>query len=72
MPGRRGIRKRRPAETVAAGGGLAGLVAAIAAHNTLAAVTAAVGFVPAVVTYLFDHGGLAGVAGRLLHGGDDG
>lgn len=60
--------RARPAETAAAGGGVAGLIAAAAAHNWLAAAIAAVGFVPSVVTLLVANGGLRGAWRRLMDG----
>lgn len=62
----RRLHAERPAETYAASGGLVGLMAAIAAHDALAAAVAAVGLVPAAVTYLKRNGGLRGIARALL------
>ena len=58
----------RPAETVSAGGGAAGLVWAALDGDWKIAVVSAVGFVPSVVTLLVAHGGVRGVL-RLLWGG---
>lgn len=62
------IATRRPAETTAAVIGTGGLVAAISAGNALAIACAAIGYVPAVVTYLYDNGGLAGIVHSLWRG----
>jgi Na+(H+)/acetate symporter ActP len=63
--------KARPAESVAGVGGLGGLIAALVADNQLAAIlSAVVGFLPAVVTYLVAHGGIRGVL-RTLWGGSE-
>lgn len=52
---------KRPAETVAGTGGLAGVIVAVTQHNWLAVVVACVGFVPAAVTFVVAHGGVRGI-----------
>lgn len=52
--------KTRPAESVGATGGLAGFVIAVAEHNWTAACIALVGFLPAIVTFLVENGGIKG------------
>lgn len=59
---------RRPAETAGAAVGVGGIITALAAHNTLAAVLAAAGLVPAAVTLLVANGGVRGVARLLWRG----
>jgi Fe2+ transport system protein FeoA len=59
---------RRPAESAGAAAGVGGAIAAIAAHNTLAAALAAVGLVPGAVTWLVAHGGLSGALRTLWRG----
>ena len=59
---------RRPAETAGGAVGVGGIIVALAAHNTLAAVLAATGLVPAAVTLLVANGGVRGVA-RVLWAG---
>jgi hypothetical protein len=63
---KRGVVRRRPAESTAAAGGLAGLAVAITSGDTVTVVVALLGFVPACVTYLVANGGVRGVAGSLL------
>ena len=60
--------QKRPAETVAAGTGVAALVVALAAGNALAAAVALVGLVPAAVTLVVRHGGVRGCARLLWRG----
>lgn len=60
--------KSRPAETAGIIAGTGGLAAAIAASNWLAIGVACVGYVPAAVTFLVNHGGVRGTL-RLLWGG---
>jgi hypothetical protein len=61
---------RRPAETTTLGaGGLAGVVAGAAgAPPALAVALWAVGALPHLVTFLVDHGGVAGTARTLWRG----
>ena len=61
----RGIVRRRPAESSAAAGGLAGLAVAITAGDTVTVAVAVLGFLPACVTYLVANGGVRGVALKL-------
>ena len=61
----------RPAETTAGAGGLAAALAIIfgtSAPTWVPVVVFVVGVLPAVVTYLHDHGGIAGIVDSLLHG----
>jgi len=60
-----GIVKRRPAESTAAAGGLAGLAVAIAAGDPVTLAVALLGFLPGCVTYLVANGGVRGFAGKL-------
>jgi hypothetical protein len=61
---------RRPAESAAVTtGGVAALALALAAHDyTAAAIVAVTAVIPAAVTYLKTHGGIAGVEHELAHG----
>lgn len=63
--------KNRPAETTGGIAGLATAIAAIAGASTelVAIVGTAAGLLPAVVTFLVNHGGISGVLGSLWHGG---
>jgi hypothetical protein len=64
--------KARPAESVAGISGIGGLIAAIVSDNELAAVlSAVVGFLPAVVTYLVAHGGIRGLLRSLWSGSEE-
>ena len=60
--------KSRPAETVGALAGTGGIVAAITQHNWLALGLACVGYLPAVVTFVYAHGGLSGLGRALWRG----
>jgi hypothetical protein len=62
---KRGVVRRRPAESTAAAGGLAGLAVAIGSGDTVTVVVALLGFVPAAVTYLVSNGGVRGLAAKL-------
>lgn len=62
------VHTTRPAETVGAAAGTGGIIAALAAHNWLAAGLAAVGYLPAVVTLLVTHGGVSGVLRDIWKG----
>jgi hypothetical protein len=62
------VPRKHPAETAGAATGLSGLVAALAAHNTLAAIIAGAAFVPAGVTWIVHHGGLKGAVYALWRG----
>lgn len=55
------IVQTRPAETLGATGGAAGIIVGIAAGNTLAAALSAIAFLPAVATFVVTHGGIRGV-----------
>ena len=62
--------RKRPAEY---GGGLAAVVVAVAyaaglSADTIAALGVAAGLVPAVVTYVVDHGGIKGTLALLWSG----
>lgn len=60
--------KNRPAETAGATLGIAGVVTAIATGDAVVAITAASNFVPAVVTFVVEHGGLRGLFLTLWRG----
>lgn len=60
--------KVRPAETAGAAAGTGGVIASIASHNWLALGLAAIGYIPAAVTFLVSHGGIAGLWRSLVHG----
>jgi hypothetical protein len=64
-PRRRAVVRRRPAESTAAAGGVAGLVLALSAGDALTVVVALTGFVPAAVTFLVANGGIRGYARKL-------
>lgn len=66
------IHRRRPAETAAGGVGLGALIVAIASGDTLAAVIALVGAIPAIVTYLNDNGGLRGILRGIVGAREEG
>jgi hypothetical protein len=57
--------RRRPAESTAAAGGLAGLAVAIAAGDTVTLTVALLGFLPGCVTYLVANGGVRGFVLKL-------
>lgn len=61
---------KRPAETTTAGGAVALLAALVLGlpAETAAAVGVALGFVPAVVTFIVNHGGIRGLARKLWQG----
>ena len=63
-----GIVRRRPAESTAAAGGLAGLAVAITAGDSVTVAVALLGFLPACVTYIVGHGGIRGVVNIFLKG----
>jgi hypothetical protein len=56
---------RRPAELTAASAGLTGLVVALAAGDTVTAAVALIGFIPAVVSFVVEHGGIRGLCAQL-------
>jgi hypothetical protein len=58
--------RRRPAESVAAGGGLAGLAVALTAGDRVTVIVALIGFVPAVVSFVVAHGGVRGLLHQLM------
>jgi hypothetical protein len=58
--------RRRPAESVAAGGGLAGLAVALTAGDRVTVIVALIGFVPAVVSFVVENGGVRGLVGKLM------
>lgn len=60
--------KARPAETAGAAAGTVGLAAGIATHDWLAVGVACIGYVPAIVTWLVNHGGIRGALGALWRG----
>lgn len=60
--------KSRPAETAGAIAGTGAIGAAIVAGNWLAVGVGAIGYVPAVVTFLVTHGGIRGVL-KTIWGG---
>lgn len=61
--------KRRPAEKAGAGAsGIVAIVAAVQGHDLLTALAFASALVPAVATWIVDHGGVTGVA-RAFWGG---
>lgn len=60
--------RQRPAETAGAGATVVALVVAVTERNTLAAVTALVGLVPAACTFVVENGGLREVLARLWRG----
>lgn len=60
--------KSRPAETAGALVGTTGLVAAIASGNYLAAGVAVAGYIPALVTWLVNNGGIRGALQALWGG----
>ena len=63
------VHKARPAETAGAAAGTGGIIAALAAHNWLAVGLAAVGYLPAVVTFVVTHGGVSGLLRSVWKGG---
>jgi hypothetical protein len=67
-PDRRAAVRRRPAESVTGVAGLGGVIAGVIAGNELAAALAAIGFLPTVVTFIVNHGGLVGLKDTILHG----
>ena len=62
------VHTTRPAETVGAAAGTGGIIAALAAHNWLAAALAAIGYIPALVTFVVVHGGIKGLFNTLWKG----
>lgn len=62
---------KRPAETggvAAAVGGIIARIVGVTNPDTLAYIIAAVGFIPALITFVVANGGLRGVAGIFWHG----
>lgn len=70
MPARKPVVQHRPAEATGGVGALATAIAAIAGADVevVAAVGIAAGLLPAVVTYMVDHGGLLGTFRLILRG----
>lgn len=62
------LAQARPAETAGATLATGGIVAGVATNNWLAVATAAVGYVPAVWTFLRINGGISGVLRTLWRG----
>jgi hypothetical protein len=60
----------RPAETAGVGGGVVAVVAALigAPVEVVAAIAGAAGLLPAVVSWLVDHGGIRGTFTALWRG----
>ena len=58
--------KRRPAEAVAAGGGVAGLAVAVSTGDRIAVLVALIGFVPAVVSFVVQQGGVRGLVTQFI------
>jgi hypothetical protein len=65
---KKGTARRRPAELAGSAAATVGLAAGLATGNTQAIVTAAVGYVPLVWTFLKVNGGVKGVWRTIVHG----
>jgi ammonia channel protein AmtB len=61
----RAAARRRPAEVTAASGGLAGVVIALAAGDTVTAMVALIGFIPGAVSFVVERGGVRGLVADL-------